>query len=48
MDDRINILNADLREAVRNGEITEKEADVEFKATTLRWENEAKLEQAIL
>lgn len=41
--DRIYALNADLDEAVRNGEITEQEADVEYKATLAKWKREDEL-----
>lgn len=36
-------LNSDLDEAVRNLEITEQEAEVEYKATIERWNREEKM-----
>jgi hypothetical protein len=45
--DRIDALNADLDEAVRNGEINEQEADIEYKATLARWKREDELMASI-
>jgi hypothetical protein len=47
MDKRIKELDAELREAVSNGEITEHQADIEFKAMTTRWAEDMKLEQVL-
>ena len=38
---QIDILNSQLDEAVQNGEITEREADIEYRVTLATWKNEA-------
>lgn len=45
--DRIKLLNSDLDQAVRNGEITEQEADIEYKATIEKWKQEQELLESV-